>query len=283
MMKTLSLVAGLALILVSGAGAIEVIEFQQGVSPTADYAGTADAHIISWDGTENQLDRPPADTPQNTGGHDFIEEGDYNIEGGSDDSKVILIKFDISSIDASAANRMKNAEVGLYFAFERREGSDDPSAGLSNPHFLSTQRILKNWAEGDGGADSGVDGDDAPDNSGVVTWNSTGSELWEAIGAEGPTDVGPVESRTWFDPVPGTWLWLDVSQMAKSWIANPDANNGVKISQETDNDPTDDPAVYVGGAYNFASSENAQADDRPVLRVSLYEESTVGSEWSIYP
>ncbi|RJP29989.1 MAG: DNRLRE domain-containing protein [Candidatus Omnitrophota bacterium] len=288
MMKKLSFVVGLALVFACGASA-EVITFQQGVSPTASYAGTADAHIISWDGGQNQLSRPPVDTPQNTGGHVYIEQGDYGTTYPLyNDSKVILIKFDVSSIPAARAARVKNAKLGLFFVYERQAGGSgsgptNPAAGQKNPHFLSTQKILKPWDEGNGGATSGVDGDNAPDNSGAVTWNSTGRELWEAIGAEGPTDVGPVESRTWFDPSKlNAWLWLDITQMAKEWIASPASNNGMKVSQETDNIATNDPSPYVGGAYNFASRNNATAANRPQLVIDLFADSGVSSEWSIY-
>ncbi|HQH74180.1 MAG TPA: DNRLRE domain-containing protein [bacterium] len=272
----------MALFLVPGpSGFTETLMFQDGVAPTQDYAGSADVHIISFDGSGNQTSRPPAQTPQNTGMHTFIEEGDYGDAPSaanpdlSLDSKVILIRFDISTIPVARANEVMKAEVGLYFVFERVKGGGDPAAGLRNPHNLNTQKILKNWAEGFG---TGVDGIDAEDNTEQVTWNSTGYELWEAIGAEGPTDVGPVESSTLFDPVPGTWIWFDVTQMCREWIAGPSANFGVKISQETDNDPTNAPTVYVVGCYDFASRENDEYTEHPQLRIEM---GTPVTEWDL--
>jgi len=267
----------------------EVITFQDGVSPTTSYFGTADVHIISFDGSGNQTSRPPANPPQNTGAHIYIEEGDYGDAPSaanpdlSLDSKVILIRFDLASIPAARSKEVIKAQVGLYFAYERvkggsGQGPSDASAGLKNPHNLNTQKVLKKWAEGDG---AGVDGVDAEDNTEQVTWNSTGYELWEAIGAEGPTDVGPVETSTYFDPVPDTWIWLDVTKMAQDWIASPAANFGVKISQETDNDPTNAPTIYVVGCYDFVSRENPEIDQHPELSIELGIPSSVGN-WDLY-
>jgi hypothetical protein len=262
------------------------------------YAGTSDTHIISWDGAENQLTRNADGTnggidggsteqPQNAGGHAYIEEGDYG--GGSNDSKVILIKFDTSSVPAADARRLARAQIGLYFSYDRagNSGGDgngpvNPAAGNVSPHVINAQPILKAWMEGNGGATSGVDGDNAADNSGSVTWNSTGAQLWEAIGAEGPSDVGPVISSTFFDTIPGQWVWVDVTSAARGWIANPASNNGVKISQETDNVPENPATVYPIGSYNFASSENATASLRPQLALEFIDASSVGAEWSLY-
>lgn len=283
----------------------EVIQFQQGVSPTAAYAGCQDAHIISWDNSENQLSRNPDGTnagsdpstpavpggnAQNAGAHAYIEEGDYGTSGIlTNDSKVILIKFDVSSIAAAQANRVRSAQVQLYFSHERSAGGDgqgptNPAAGKKQPHLVNAQPILRAWSEGTGGGSgSNVDGVDAPDNSGAVSWNSTGAELWEAIGAEGPTDVGPVESSTYFDPtIPGHWVSFDVTRMARRWIANPASNNGVKLSQETDNVPENPATSYVGGAYNFVSRNNTNTANRPLLKVDLAGASNVGEEWSVY-
>jgi hypothetical protein len=315
MMKRLSVLAVLAMGMAMVASA-EVITFQDGVSPTPAYAGTADAHIISWDGSQNQTKRladgrsdpgtAGGGNPQNAGLNEYIEEGDYNANGGQLDSKVILISFDISSIAKSRAKDVASAKLGLYYVYERATAGDSSNnskpgpvatvlKGRSNAHYVQAQKILKKWAEGKGGgaAAGGVDGADTPDNSGGVTWNSTGYEIWEAIGAEGPTDVAMPESSTWFKPTPFSWLYIDVTKMTRDWVADPATNFGVKISQETDNDPnvqaglpsTADPklgAMYVGGAYDFASRNNADAPHRPKLIVELLQSSSAGEDWSLY-
>jgi hypothetical protein len=314
MMKRLSVLAVLAMGMAMVASA-EVITFQDGVSPTPAYAGTADAHIISWDGSQNQTKRladgksdpgtAGGGNPQNAGVHVYIEEGDYNATGGQLDSKVILISFDISSIATSKAKDVASAKLGLYYVYERATagGSDNSLPGTekvvlkgrSIAHYVQAQKILKKWAEGVGGiiGSGGVDGADTPDNSGGVTWNSTGYVIWEAIGAEGPTDVAMPESSTWFKPTPYSWLYIDVTKMTRDWVADPATNYGVKISQETDNDPkvqaglasTADQtlgAMYVGGAYDFVSRNNTDAPHRPKLIVELLQSSSAGEDWSLY-
>jgi len=263
-----------------------VITFQDGVQPWEGYNGTSDAHIISWDGAVNQMDRDPTKkyTPHNAGAHTFLEEGDYNATGGNLDSKVILIKFDVSSFVKKAAT-VTSAQIGLYYAFERSAGSTDPKAGLKNKHNLYTQKILKKWGEGNSGGvyNAGVDGSVAL--AGEVSWDSTGYEKWELLGGEGKTDVGPISTTTAFDPGAslGQWVWIDVTAIAKEWVASPETNFGLKISQNTKasyDDPTK-PATYVGGAYDFASSENPTKANHPQLMIMGGGLSEAG-DWSLY-
>ncbi len=297
MMKRVCFFGVLAMGLAIGASG-EVITFQDGVSPTPDYAGTADAHIISWDGSQNQTARNADGTsddggagggdPQNTGAHEWFEEGDYG--GGNLDSKCMLIKFDLSSIPQDAV--VGSAKLGLYYVYERNagggaDGPGDVEAGHKTAHPLYAAKILKPWIEGDGGGvgNNNVDGADAPDGT-AVTWNHTGVELWEAIGAEGPSDTEMPESVVWFKPDPGMWLWFPVSNMCQDWVANPDANNGVKLSQEPNNIPGDGEdglgAMMAQGAHNFASSDNPTAWQRPKLVVEILAASEVDQDWTLY-
>jgi hypothetical protein len=296
-MKKGLVLAVLAMGLAIGASA-EVITFQDGVSPTPDYAGTADAHIISWDGSQNQTGRNADGTsdpgtagggnPQNTGAHEWIEEGDFG--GGNLDSKCIVIKFDVSSIPQAAV--VGSAKVGLYYVYERNagggaDGPGDVSKGWVHPHYLYAAKILKPWIEGDGGgaANGNVDGADTPDGV-AVTWNHTGVELWEAIGAEGPSDTEMPESAIWFKPDPGMWIWFPVTNMCQDWVADPASNNGLKISQEPNNiagDGTDGlGAMMPQGAHNFASRNNPDAAQRPKLVVEILAASGAGGDWTLY-
>lgn len=301
-MRNVKVFLPLALALIALPAFAQTVELQQGVN---GYEGTQDTHIISWDGNQNQLIRladgsnggnggdtaTTGGAPQNAGGHYFIEEGDYGSGDFElyDDSKVILIKFDLTGVTGTASS----AQIGLYYWFERSTGSEDTegSGDKKTAHTLYVNRILKPWAEGD--TAEGVDGTDAPDNSGAVTRNSTGFELWQAIGAEGPEDIAPPESETVFDPAVGGWTWFDVTESVNKWLADPGSNNGVKISQEAypetflDPDltlpdgtvvysagPTDSPTGFAAGAHNFVSSENT---DHPELRPKLI---IVGASWS---
>ncbi len=320
--KQLALIAVFSLISLPAMG--ETFVFQDGVSPTPDYAGTQDTHIISWDdgdmptgnsdgqselyrhedGTNAGQNPPPnnyLENPQNMGGYNLMEEGDNG--GGTNDSKVLLVQFDLgNAIPAARAGEVSSAQIGLYF--------DQYRADNTNPsHTLYVNRILKKWAQGDGAdanlhpGDNDYDGTDTPDNSGAVTWNSTGFELWQAMGAEGPEDIAPTESEFFFDKdvvKAGTWLWFDVKQSAKIWIADPAQNNGVKISQEVypteflepdltlpngkkvySSSPVTTPTTFVNGRYVFRTSEHAEAATRPQLVIELGGASSAGN-WSIY-
>lgn len=283
----------------------ETITLQQGVN----YWGTSDCHIVSWDGSENQLVRAAdgsnagdgsafaGGAPQNTGGHQFIEEGDYG--SGTplyNDSKCILIKFDLSGVKA-----VTSAKIGLYYWYERSTGTDatEKSGTKKDKNTLSVNRILKDWARGNGGIAGGVDGTDQKDNTGGVTWNSTGYEIWQAMGVEGPEDIAPTDSTTIFDPAVGGWVWFDVTACAKYWMANPDKNFGVKIGQEVYPAKFNDPDLklpngkmvykgapvttqtsFVPGAHDFVSSSNTT---KKALRPQLVIEGTSSaSSWEIF-
>lgn len=272
----------------------DTVTLQQGVN---GYAGTQDTHIISWDGNQNQLVRLADGTnggnggatkttggnPQNAGSWIFIEEGDYgSAEPLYDDSKCILIKFDLKGLTGN----LNKAQIGLYYWFERSTGAQatEKSGTKKTAHTLYVNRILKNWAQGTSTTAGGVDGDDTTDNSGEVTWNSTGFELWQAMGAEGPADIAKTESEVVFDPAVGGWVYFDVTQSAKFWMANPGKNFGVKISQEKYPDtflapdltlpngkvvyskaPVAQSTSHKPGAHDFISSENTDAARRPML------------------
>ncbi len=302
-MKSWKFILSLALCII--AAPAFSIELQQGVN---GYEGTADTHIVSWDGNQNQLIRladgsnggngsgtaTTGGDPQNAGGHNFLEEGDYGDPAPLyEDSKCILIKFDLTNISGNVSS----AKIGLYYWYERSTGSDatELSGTKKAAHALYVNRILKDWAEGD--TNTGVDGSDAPDNSGLVSWNSTGYELWQAMGVEGPEDIAPTESTTQFDPAVGGWTWFDVTESVKFWLANPDKNFGVKIGQEEypvnakapdltlpdgtvvySAGPTDTPTGFQAGAHDFVSSENSMVDLRPKL---VIEGASNAIDWEL--
>lgn len=312
----------------------EIFTFQDGVSPSPAYEGTQDAHIISWDngdgesgeGGQSILYRStdpefpdelgqtrganPAgpddgnfhfDNAQNMGATTEMEEGDNDAGGGTNDSKSILVQFkDLEqTIPTSRAGEITSARIGLTFS-RLREGD------AGDPHPLYVTRVLKQWEQGDG--DAFPDGVDTPDNSGAVTWNSTGFELWQALGAEGPEDVAPPESESFIDLTVINTLdivWFDVTESAKIWIADPSQNNGVKLSQneypdgttrqflEPDlalpdgtmiysSDPVADPTHFVDARIVFFTSEHDFPDERPILEVTLNGQVTTVPEWSLY-
>ncbi len=292
----------------------QTIELQQGVN---GYEGTADAHIISWDRNQNMLIRNddgsnggnndgPSESPDsvNTGEHIFVEEGDFGSDDFNlfDDSKAILIKFDLDGISGTATS----AQIGLYYWYERSTGDIEVegSGDKQTPHDLNVNRILKRWAEGTDPDSNDVNGTDpgTPDNSGAVTWNSTGFEFWQAMGAEGPGDIAPTESVTNFDPAVGEWTWFDVTESVNIWLADPSTNHGVKIGQEEfpenplepditlpdgtmiySGHPDGDPTGFAAGAHNFVSSENNDMTElRPKLVIEGASAASHTALWSLY-
>lgn len=307
-MKKGYLFIAVALAFIAAPAFSETITLQQGVN----YWGTSDCHIFSYDGAQNQLVRTADGSnggngkgtattganPQNTGGWDYIEEGDYGSPYPLyEDSKCIMIRFDVSALKA-----VTSAKIGLYYWFERSTGAiaTEKSGTKKDKHTLNVNRVLKDWGMGSGGGNGvGVDGSDQKDNTGSVTWNSTGYELWQAMGAEGPEDIAPTESTTVFDPAVGGWVWFDVTASAKLWVADQSKNFGVKIGQEVYPAKFNDPdlklpngrMVYKGapvtlstafypGAHDFVSSSNK---GKPTLRPQLVVEGTSSaSSWEIF-
>jgi len=310
-MKKGYLFIAVALAFIAAPAYSETITLQQG----ANYWGTSDCHIFSYDGNQNQMVRKADGSnggngtatattggyPQNTGGWDYIEEGDYTVPHPTtpliDDSKCILIKFDLSGVKA-----VTSAKLGIYYWFERNGGdvTKEKSGTSQIKHTLNVNRLLKDWGMGSGGGNGvGVDGSDQKDNAGSATWNSTGYEFWQAIGAEGPEDIAPTETTTVFDPAVGGWVWFDVTASAKFWVATPNKNFGVKIGQEVYPAKFNDPDLtlpngkkvykgapvttqtdFVSGAYDFVSSSNK---GKPALRPQLVIEGTSSaSSWEIF-
>jgi hypothetical protein len=223
-----------------------LVVLQQGRLPDPSYAGTADAHVITW-ASDN-----------NSGANNEIEEGDWN--GGTGDHKKSLIRFDLSSVALSAAN-VTSAEILLYHSAYRS------SATL---HTIWTQKVLKTWNEGTG---NGIDGEAA--TTGVVTWNharyNTGatSAPWEIPGLMGVTDAGPMwrHPGTTFGNVRNVWISLDVTRDVRDFLTTPASNKGWKISQDRVQGRADDDArnYYALGCYDFISRNNADVGHRPML------------------
>jgi len=231
----------------------DYLVYQDGVFPTPDYAGTADAHVLVFR------------TDNNTGGHDYIEEGDWN--GGHGDHKEIFVRFDLTGFPED--KMAESASLHLFYALQRRGGAFQPV-----DHDAYVRAVLKAWGEGTG---TGPDGADAQD--GDVTWNSArhNQEAWEVPGAYGETDIAvpdpadDVKSTVPYGSNPGQWVHFEgnaLTQWVNDWLLGRAPNNGLKVTQNPGHDPAFD---YVAGAYDFASSDNADPTIRPVLVIKLTE------------
>jgi len=267
--------------------------YQHGVWPTPDYAGCQDAHIIyyrsaDWNPTTGEGKQ------YNTGGHNYIEEGDWfgSEEGhsGHDDHKEILIKFDIGEIPGS----VESAQLLLYYAFQRRGGIPWVD------HISYAIPVVKHWNEGTG---TGVDG--RPAQEGEVTWqsaefplstwtswndptvdNSCNMPVERSGGAYGPQDINldyAVPCDAPYGAQGGKWVKWDITEIVKAWTTGELPNEGLKISQtafDAEGKPVYGPcADYVIGGYDFVSRNHADASLRPIL-VIKYEPFTCPTDFA---
>jgi hypothetical protein len=238
------------------------VVLQEGAYPTAGYSGCQDAHILYYDhGT--------AGSAWNTGGHNYIEEGDWNADPL--DPKEALIQFDLAG---QAIADVTEATLHLYYSYQR----NTTVAGMDHTGYAIP--ILKEWNEGRG---LGVDGEAALD--GEVTWqsakhNQTPWQSWtdpDALvdyscgldaarsgGAYGPKDVDlaravACDELYGFEP---KWVTWDVTDIVRAWVSGALDNNGVKITQQTQYSACE---YVVQGGFDFISSNNAEVARRPIL------------------
>lgn len=239
-----------------------LLALQQGVLPDATYDGCQDAHVIVHSGGNN-----------NTGGEMFLEEGHWGAPEG--DHKKVLVQFDAPPAGlpgiASGADVIE-AELLLYYDHNRSGGNPD--------HEVRAQRILQPWDQGTGA--TGSDGSDVA-LVGEVTWNDVAyttdaSNLWGIAGLMlGGTDVSNFgDPSNTFGTATGVWVHLDVTNDVRAFIDGTRTFYGWKVSQDkvlnvADNITTPVLNDYVsdanGAAFDFTSSENADAIHRPMLLI----------------
>lgn len=204
------------------------------------FTGCQDAHIL-------------ADKPDwNTGAEEGLEASG---NGGEADAKHALIRFDLSSLPE--ASRIDSAWLELYLVKRRTLQSAVKT--------LAVYRINRPWAEGTGNDAGGYDG--CPAQPGEVCWQYAAftDQSWMAAGAAGvPEDHSAVaEDQLLFDPSDpaGQWYSWRISDMARSWLAQPDSNFGLILRE---------PSVSAqAGILNFASAQYAPDSLRPRLRLLL--------------
>jgi hypothetical protein len=247
------------------------IYLQQGVLPDSNYRGCKDAHIIMFGGTIDDGER-------NQGDYQWIEEGDW--DGGFNDNKLILIRFDLLQRVPPGAI-VEDAALRLYFIQQRRtSGAYDDNW---NEHSTWIHMLLHDWGEGTG---DNVDGPQAL--YGECSWNSafTGILPWHVPGCRGANDLWPAEdfvtsSTTTYGSVGGIWVEYDLTDFVQYWATHIDRNFGMKISQDDMGTST---SGYVRGAYDFASSEyTTDRMRRPILTVKFRPDpATMVRTWSLY-
>lgn len=161
------------------------------------------------------------------------------------------MRFDVSSIPSTA--RVLRATLGLY-AQEHSNTGDVQSAVYA---------LRRNWnpdeatwllaADADPWAEQGANATDGVAIDRDSTPTDTRSFRWYKIYTDPDTqEVFELDSETWYS--------LDVTEAAREWVADPDANFGLVVKAQGD-------SVEV----RFASSEYPHVELRPCLVVTYME------------
>jgi len=252
--------------------------YQRGRFPTGSYDGTRDAHPIWYNaGFANMYGF------MNNGWNNEFEEGDWN--GGTDDNKMGVIKFDI--IGLSPAAEVKLASLSLYES-QTRMGI---TSGTTQRIYAA--KINRDWSEGCASV-GGVDG--RPSNLGEVNW-------WWAKCWQSPWAIGGIRGGAFDCDVPkayvdassytaGSFLTWDITPYVMQWVSSPSQNFGVKLSQDDQNTthypfpnaahPTWGPG-YQQGVVTWGSSEWATVTQRPILAIYAPIRTVLqASHWELY-
>lgn len=257
---------------------ITTTTFQQGVSPTSDYAGCEDTFISSNDSNAN------------FGGSHYLRVGG---EDAPLSFSTTLIRFDISALPDSAV--IIRARLWFYQTSE---------VGAAEAPDLHVYRIFNTWTEGT--ADSAATSTAATyNNRTTVSWNTAGAKFegpsnllstWQASGNDTAT-VGTVFTGTDTanyaptlaaydrpkDPLckrttrgSGAinsrkgWLSLDVTHQVELWHVGANSNNGFLIQG-------DEEGYATPGELYWCSSEFPYALKRPKLEVTYFDPTSGSS------
>ena len=161
------------------------VTFQKGVSPSAAYTGVTDSFISRFGEADPETNYGISPTLS-------LRNNDY---------KAGLLRFDVSSVPASASILSATLSVHVY-------GSTN-----LNPLDVQAYRMLRAWSE------TGV------------TWNrASAGTPWAAAGANG---IGADRDDLVLDSVTmsasGAWYDFDIADLVRLWVSTPGQNFGVAL------------------------------------------------------
>lgn len=142
-----------------------------------------------------------------------------------------VLRFDLASVPAGST--VQNATLKLYLA----------SKNDAKSFNLGLYRLLRPWT------------------ATQVTWNQALSNVkWGNSGANkvGTDREGTAVATTQVNAT-GQWYSLDITAAVQGWINSPSANYGIVLRGDNSNN----------AEFNFASSENGTAQNRPTLSITL--------------
>ncbi|SHH84298.1 Fibronectin type III domain-containing protein [Desulfofustis glycolicus DSM 9705] len=152
-------------------------------------------------------------------------------------ANAILIKVDLSQIPQDAV--IQSAVLQLYAT----------AAGGDSIYAVSSHKVINN--------NPTLSSATGYTYNGTNTWTSNTSCYNNVPMAQ--ADIGPSESTNNIDMTLGYKSW-DITQMINDWLANPESNYGLLLNSD---------AVATTDSYrNFASSEAADTNQRPLLGIS---------------
>jgi hypothetical protein len=229
-----------------------VTAFQNGRQPTPSYAGSADAHVMTWGPAAGQ------EGTTNNGTSYFLEEGDWSGSGqtaANTDSKIPLISFALRS-DIPAGSTIEQAVLRIYH-FQSRQPCQANQT-------LYASRLLKTWYEGVGGD---MDGRVALPGEVNWWWARQGILRWQSGRARGAADMAvPESSAIVSEATLNSWIEWDVTQMTRAWVESPSDNFGLKLAQDPDVGTS--ATMWIRGLPGFYSGNYAGNPDlRPMLVV----------------
>lgn len=182
------------------------------------------------------------------------------VRSGNNRNRRALLKFDLSSLPASAT--IEAAYLDMYLLL---------SPGVARVYDI--HRLSASWLEGNG---DGVDNSPAING---VTWYETryGDNAWTGFGpwdwaGQGGDFLPGVTDSTATPLVDNMWMrWWNLTSDAVFWYQNPGQNFGWLLKDSVENSP-------VRYTSRFSSRESFNAALRPKLMVSyILAQTTVGS------
>ena len=185
-----------------------------------------------------------SEQPGSEGKDAYIDSGtktynygaDTEIDVRGDDSRRVLIEFNLSSIPANAS--ISSATLTMYAT---AKGSADAVVNIS--------KITNSWVEGTGAGSKTSDG---------ATWdNRSGTQLWTTAGGDYGTITWGSTTITGIDQF-FTW---NITELVKGWINGTYTNEGMLLRTTTTS----------SGTTSFASSDYANSSRRPQLNVTYTE------------
>jgi hypothetical protein len=148
--------------------------------------------------------------------------GGNSLWVAADGSQRALLRFDLSVLPTNV--EVVSATLSVHSSFDSGVG----------PMTVSCYGIKRPW------------------NIFDATWaNATQTSQWEVPGCDGPSDREPTPVGSVVLASGNTWYRFDVSELARSWVADPTANHGVVLKG----------SAAGSGYWTFVSSD--QAEDPP--------------------